>query len=446
MLTGDSLPDPGHLFPALDLSRRKAVIAAVSGGGDSLSLLLLLNDALRQNARGPILHAVTIDHRLRDESAQEAELVAEFCAARGISHRTLRWEGAKPSTGISEAAREARLRLLAQAAEEIGTDLVLTGHTADDQAETLAMRKKRAVGRGLASIAAATLYDGRIWFVRPLLNTRRAALREFLLQRNITWIEDPTNRDRRFERARLRRTLRESDITRLMDEAERASTDRERDGHEAAAIISRWAEMATPGVIRIGIPAEEAGPAIFLYAFRILLAVAGGTPYLPPEDRAAGILSLAKRGDHRATLSRAIIVRRRQHIYLYRELRNLPNVELSDGIIWDGRYRVRWKEGEQDLTIAPFGIKQAIATDIPSFDPPADLARSALAAQPAVWRGEECLGLARERADLSLVPLAGPWARLLPCFDLAPARAVNGMLQGASIPDSPWHGHKKSMR
>src|SRR5690606_5645072 len=183
------------------------VVAAVAGGGDSLALLLLLHHFLKHLPAAPSVLAVTIDHGLRPESGAEAEAVGRLAAAHRIPHRVLRWEGPKPKTGIAAAARAARLSLLAKAAGQAGADLVLTGHTADDQAETLAMRLARGEGRGGAGIAPATLYDGRIWFVRPLLGTRRAALRTFLRERGISWAEDPTNIDRRFERARVRQDL-----------------------------------------------------------------------------------------------------------------------------------------------------------------------------------------------------------------------------------------------
>ncbi len=447
MLSQVSPSAAAPLLSAIDLAGRRCVIAAVSGGGDSLALLLLLHDYLKSAQSGPSLLAVTVDHGLRAEATEEARAVGRLCAAHGIAHRVLRWEGPKPATGLSAAAREARLRLLAGAAGEAGSDLVLTGHTADDQAETLTMRLKRGGGRGIAGIAPATLYDGRVWFVRPLLDVRRSALRGFLEARGIGWIDDPSNRDRRFERARVRQALGEEDIERLVGQAREAARARAEAGESAATLIAGAARLGAPGLLYLPHSAlQEAQRGAALYTLRILLAVAGGTPHLPDEARTAAILARAGDDGFRATLSRAVIAVRRGRLYIYRERRNLPRLALADGMIWDGRYRALVRGERKDLALAPFGAENARAAEIADVGAPAGLMRSALAAEPALWRDGRCLGRASEGAAVSLQPVAGPWARLLPSFDLAPARAVAGVIGGATIPPLPWRGHKKENR
>ena len=161
--------DLAPLWPGMD-SPGATLGLAVSGGGDSLALLLLARAALPGRVK-----AATVDHGLRPDSAAEARRAGEFCAALGIPHTIRRWEGEKPVAGLQAAAREARYRLLAEAADDADCSLVMTGHTLDDQAETVAMRRERGAGRGLSGIAPATLHDKRIWFVRPLIGQRRAA-------------------------------------------------------------------------------------------------------------------------------------------------------------------------------------------------------------------------------------------------------------------------------
>lgn len=200
-------PDLHAAFSTLDFNTIKTLAIAVSGGSDSVATLLAL-DAFLKDRNSPVrLIAFTVDHGLRSGSADEAAVVADLCASHGIGHETLIWTDLKPTHGVQRLAREARYRLLANAAVKRGADAVVTGHTRNDNLETALMRSSRGEGRGLAGIAPATLYDNRVWFLRPMLFTDRADLQTWLSQRGVTWMSDPSNEDDQFERVRVRAKL-----------------------------------------------------------------------------------------------------------------------------------------------------------------------------------------------------------------------------------------------
>lgn len=178
---------------------------AVSGGGDSLALALLAAEALPGRVVG-----LTVDHALRPDSAREAAQAGEWLAARSIPHVTLRWEGEKPAANIQAEARAARYRLLDGWCAANGVPVLLTAHHRDDVAETFLMRLERGSGlAGLAAIAPARRLPQGTWLLRPLLSESRARLRAALKARGQAWIEDPSNRNERFARARVRRWISE---------------------------------------------------------------------------------------------------------------------------------------------------------------------------------------------------------------------------------------------
>lgn len=170
---------------------------AVSGGPDSLALLLMAQAAFPGR-----VEAATVDHGLRPASGDEACFVARLCAERGIAHTTL--SPTTPISGTLQAnARAARYALLEQWRDARGIDWLMTAHHADDQIETLVMRINRSSGvGGMAGIRAR---QGRI--LRPLLSMRHAALVDLVAAQGIEAIDDPSNRDARFDRARLRGVL-----------------------------------------------------------------------------------------------------------------------------------------------------------------------------------------------------------------------------------------------
>ena len=182
---------------------------AVSGGPDSLALLLLA-----AAARAGQVEAATVDHGLRPESREEAEVVGRVCAELGVPHRILRAEWAQaPQTAIQEQARHERYRLLAVWAEERCLDAVLTGHHLDDQAETLLMRLARGGGvRGLASMRRTSIVPGsKTLLLRPLLDWRRSELQQLCARAGVDAAADPSNKDAKYERVRVRRALAASD-------------------------------------------------------------------------------------------------------------------------------------------------------------------------------------------------------------------------------------------
>ncbi len=186
-----------------------ALVLAVSGGPDSMALLLLAARWRAARKQGPTLYAVTVDHGLRKEASREAAAVKRFARTLGVGHRTLHWTGRKPKTGLQAAARQARYRLLADAARVLGATHVLTAHTLDDQAETVLIRLSRGSGiGGLGAMARDTAMpvDGGqgIALVRPLLGVPKARLLATLDDAGVTYADDPTNRDPAFARVRFR--------------------------------------------------------------------------------------------------------------------------------------------------------------------------------------------------------------------------------------------------
>ncbi len=246
-------------FAALGLADGGPLGIAVSGGGDSMGLLHLT----ARLCPACNLHAVTVDHGLRLEAAAEAASVAKAAAALHMPHQVLRWTGWDGTGNLQNAARQARTRLIADWARERGISTVLLGHTRDDQAETVLLRLARGSGvDGLAAMRPVREACGVTW-VRPLLEVPREALRAWLRAEGVTWCEDPSNDDLRFDRVRARRLLSNAadlglDAGRLADTAERMAAARTvlagaaadaarrlvRTGHGALWLAAGWEALA----------------------------------------------------------------------------------------------------------------------------------------------------------------------------------------------------------
>lgn len=177
---------------------------AVSGGPDSLALLLLA-----AAAKPGLVEAATVDHGLRAEGADEAAMVASLCEMLDVPHRTLLADWAEPPTANVQAeARVMRYRLLNDWAMDRGLAAVATAHHADDQAETLLMRMLRGAGvGGLGGTRARRAMSEQVLLVRPLLGWRKAELQQLVAEAGVTAVDDPSNRDPKHDRSRIRQWL-----------------------------------------------------------------------------------------------------------------------------------------------------------------------------------------------------------------------------------------------
>lgn len=399
---------------------------AVSGGGDSTGLL----SALTELAGPDRLVALTVDHGLRPESADEARAVAALCARLGVVHETLPWQGLKTATGVQAAAREARYRLLAAAARRHRLAAIVTAHTAEDQAETLAMRGMRIgvtgeteagdaptdSGRfGLAGIPPATLYEETIWFLRPLLGVGRAAIRNHLRSRSLSWFDDPSNDDLRFERVRIRKGGAPVPLVGLAKAWQQRLARAER----TAALIEARCERDRFDRFEFEARGLAAGDVEAVLV--AMIDMAGGRKRALDRKGRGRIAALAQSdGAARETVGRTLIERDATTFRLRRERRDIPKLSVAPGASadWDGRYRVTNPPtscgvvvtgGGPDRILPEFGASGGTMSQSRAAPDPPDPLR-----------------------------LCGRVSHLMPVFELAQANALARLAGRCEFPPCPW--------
>ncbi len=194
---------------SMDFREEKIIGVGVSGGPDSMALLRLLSKWSMEN-KGPEILAVTVDHCLRKESALEAKMVEEYAQnLTNVSHVTVKWEEEKPDTGIMEEARAARYKLIANILKKQGGRILLLAHHMNDQAETVLFRLSKGSGiKGLCGIREVQkMADTDMILVRPLLSTSKDELIEYCKEEKINFVNDPSNENEKYARARLRKSF-----------------------------------------------------------------------------------------------------------------------------------------------------------------------------------------------------------------------------------------------
>lgn len=328
-----------------DIDTQNTVLVAVSGGSDSIALLLLAS--AWAGHVGANLQVVTIDHGLRPEAAAEAAFVSGVSEALNLPHLTIAWEGMKPESGLSNASRTARYQLLEEFALDIGAKTILVGHTANDQAETILMRNARGAegqqDRGLSGIAPLMILPQRTQLLRPLLGFSRNKLRKYLLEMNQSWIEDPSNMDEAYERVRIRNRLKddEDQIFKICKLAELMGRLRKLASDEAAVILHDNVSIFQGPLYKFPYSAFENKPEpVKKLALQVLIAVAGGAEYFVSSHNVSKLLE--SESANRVTLGHCVIEKSETEFSFYREKRNLPSIVVGPGdcVLWDGRFVV----------------------------------------------------------------------------------------------------------
>ncbi|MCA1439735.1 tRNA lysidine(34) synthetase TilS [Ensifer sp. IC4062] len=415
------------------------ILAAVSGGSDSKGLLLALHSAIGNGDReGFSLAACTIDHGLRPESAAEAAAVAAFCAELGIPHLVRRWQGDKPRTGIQAAARQKRYELLADAAAALGADCIATGHTRDDQRETIAMRSARGEGEGpgSAGMASTMLYARRIWVLRPFLGLSRADVRAFLTARDVEWFDDPSNANPLFERVRVRSELQESQRVPL---APWSAAQRAASSARAATLIESHIRVHETIAAEVALTqAVNMSDADWRRALLSVAAIIGGRNHLPGHatiERISGFLRADMPG--RMTAGGVVYDRRPNGLYLYREARSLSACVIYAGetTAWDGRFNVT-NGGRHPLVVT--ASQQDSQWDQKLIDaglPPGVAKRAARAAPHITPVQTEVPGSIQAKVECRIAL----YDTFLPGFDRTMADAVALLFGRERYPGPPVH-------
>ena len=363
---------------------------AVSGGGDSVALLLLLQQV--SQVRGGKLACVTVDHGLRAESRDEALWVQDLCTRLGISHDILAWQAEDRRGNTQNAARQARYGLMTNWAQDRGIAAIALGHTQDDQAETVMMRLARGAGvDGLCGMAAVRRQNG-ISLVRPLLGVSRAALRASLQAAGQGWLEDPSNEDPQYDRIKMRRILQE--LTPLGLDAEHLaqvahnmqSAQAVLDAQTKAAAIT--CAKARAGAVVLERAAFDALP--IEIARRLMLAAlkwVSGAVYAP-RNRSLTAAMDGLRNTDSATLEGCHLIAKGPQIWVCREFNVVRDLRADPGALWDGRWLLSGPQMPPGSFVAALGARGLAAC--PDWRAQG-LPRALLLAAPALWHGEVLL-------------------------------------------------------
>jgi tRNA(Ile)-lysidine synthase len=364
---------PTRLIPPLDdpatlqalfaaVAGEPAIGLAVSGGADSLALLLLAHGWALSLPSAPRLQVYSVDHGLRPEAEAEVGMVLAVAAQLGVPARGLRWTGDKPRTGLQEAARAARYRLMGAAMAEDDVGVLLTAHHRLDQAETVLMRLAHRSGlEGLRGMAATAMVEG-VRVHRPLLGIDPKSLHQLVGEAGLVPAQDPSNNDEHYERVRWRKAMPQLEALGL--DSETLAIFAERMG-EADQALAQMADGAFQTMVRLDgfgsarierEPLLALSPALGVRVLSRVLNIVGGRQKPRALGQVERLQQALASGTHgKATTLLGCVVREKDGaIAVAREPGRVlpPDLALPPGaeLVWDERFLITNGSNEPGLT------------------------------------------------------------------------------------------------
>lgn len=336
----------------------KKIAVAVSGGSDSVALLVLLSKIAKE-MEAEIL-VLTVDHDLRQESKEEVEYVKSLSSRLGHECAQLKWDHGNNFSNIQSRARDARYSLMTKVCKERDIHLLCTAHHADDFLETFLIRKQRKSGLfGLSS--SYKYFVNEVMIIRPLFNISKKQLSDYLKAENIRWYEDKSNISEKYQRGVVRKYLEqqgESYKNRFSTELQEINDRAESLKEKLVKAVAEFVTISELGFAEVSLcqPELTSGSLSFfeddhfeikLQLLAYVLTIISGKNKLPRADSVKLILSaIEEKGDFTKTLHGCILKRRGDMISVFREFgRKLPEaLPLKKGTIWDNRYCYVGKE------------------------------------------------------------------------------------------------------
>ena len=401
-----------QLFAPL-LGVEHAQLLAVSGGADSLALLILCHKWQQQHHPLLKLHVASVNHGLRPEAGDECAHVGHVASQLGLSHAILVWHPPEGLANLQSEARDARYHLLVGHALALGCTHLVIAHHLDDQAETFVMRLMRGSGvTGLSGMRARSERDG-ITLLRPFLGVPKSRLVASLKAEGIAWVDDPSNRQDDYLRVRVRGLLPEfaaegCDAARLGATARRMERAEEALSVHSEALFG--AHMRAEAGRALSIALECYADQLEEYRLRLLrlaLPYVTGPSYPPREERLmaldAMLVGLGRQDRDKRTLGGCCFEVGQGRIWIYREPGRAPVCEplvSGQGFCWFGIYDIHLPGNVEGATFRPLGpdgltfLAKAGFQFAPKGQRSEPVPRPLVEALPSVWVDGEPMAVA----------------------------------------------------